>query len=62
MSKQDCAYIRQGKKIKCVIEGENYGKVETYPSISAAKKRSLELQSANGGRGAGYVRVERKRK
>lgn len=34
-------------------------KAQTFPSISMAKKYSLGLQMANGGRGCGFVRVAR---
>jgi hypothetical protein len=47
-------YIRKGRVVR-----EVGSKAETFKSISQAKRRSLELQKANGGRGCGYVRVER---
>lgn len=51
-------YIRKGRTIRCLADNT----VETLPSISAAKRRSAELQKQNGGLGSGYVRVERKAK
>lgn len=55
MIHKDPYYTRKGKTILSLIDG----KVETFKSISQAKRRSLELQNKNGGRGMGYVRVER---
>lgn len=55
MQHKEPAYIRKGNKIRTVADG----KVESFKSISEAKRRSLILQRANGGRGTGYVRVER---
>lgn len=55
MQHKEPAYVRKGQTIREVATG----KVEDCKTISAAKRRSLTLQLANGGRGAGYVRVER---
>lgn len=54
MQYKEPAYIRKGRVVR-----EVGGKAETFKSISQAKRRSLELQKANGGLGSGYVRVER---
>jgi hypothetical protein len=54
MQHKEPAYVRKGKTIRNVADG----KVETFKSIGEAKRRSLKLQLGNGGRGAGYVRVE----
>lgn len=55
MQHKEPSYVRKGKALISLIDG----RVETFKSISQAKRRSLELQNANGGRGNGYVRVER---
>lgn len=55
MQHKEPSFIRKGKTLISLIDGN----VETFKSISQAKARSLELQKANGGRGCGYVRVER---
>ncbi len=60
MKHKDPSYIRLGRAIKCMVVGDMYGTVETFPSVSAAKKHSLLLQKENGGRGSGYVRVQKK--
>lgn len=54
MKHKEPTFIRKGRVVR-----EVGGKAETFKSISQAKRRSLQLQSANGGRGSGYVRVER---
>jgi hypothetical protein len=43
---------RKGKTI--LVNGES---PQTFPSISAAKRRSRELQQKNGGCGSGWLRV-----
>lgn len=43
---------RKGKTI--LVNGEA---AHTFPSISAAKRRSSELQKQNGGLGSGWLRV-----
>lgn len=59
------SYIRKGKKLYTLQPDDVFGSVkmeshcEVFKSISAAKKRSHELQKANGGLGKGFVRVER---
>ena len=55
MQHKEPLYVRKGKTITNVKTGQ----AETHSSISAAKRRSLTLQRANGGRGMGAVRVER---
>lgn len=56
-------YIRKGKLIIAIPQGQplpdTQSQVETFKSVNAAKKRSHELQKANGGLGKGFVRVER---
>lgn len=54
MQHKEPTYIRKGKVIRNAD-----GTAETFKSISQAKRRSLDLQKQNGGRGLGYVRVER---
>lgn len=56
MLHKEPVYIRKGRTIKNVKTGV----VEEFSSISAAKLHSRVLQQANGGRGQGYVRVQRK--
>lgn len=53
MKHKEPSYLRKKNKITEVATG----KVETFPSISAAKLQSRHLQKANGGLGAGYVKV-----
>ena len=55
MQHKEPTYIRKGKAIRNVVTG----KVEEFKSINMAKARSLIMQRGNGGRGSGYVRVER---
>jgi hypothetical protein len=55
MQHKEPSYIRKGKTIRCVADGS----VETFKSISQAKRRSLQIQLSSGGRGMGCVRVER---
>lgn len=55
MQHKEPNYIRKGKTIRCLADNQ----VETFKSISQAKRRSLELQLRTGGRGMGYVRAVR---
>lgn len=55
MAKQEVKYIR---KRNLILNAD--GKVHlTHPSISAAKQWSLQEQLRHGGRGAGYIQVDR---
>lgn len=54
MQHKEPRFIRKGSVVR-----EVGGKAETFKSINQAKRRSLQLQKANGGRGSGYVRVDR---
>lgn len=47
-------FYRKGKVIR-TPEGD-----ETFPSMNTAKRRSRELQLANGGLGCGVLRVVEK--
>lgn len=55
MQHKEPQFIRKGKTLRNVADNT----VETFKSISQAKRRSLELQLQNGGRGMGYVRAAR---
>ena len=50
------AYVRKGRVLREVASDKS----EKLQSISAAKRRSRELQQQNGGLGMGYVRVDRR--
>jgi hypothetical protein len=54
MQHQKPTYIRKGKTIRNVETGET----ETLKSISAAKRRSREIQAKEPPMGNGYLRVE----
>jgi hypothetical protein len=56
MQHKEPSYIRKGKTL---LYAPSRTVAESFKSISQAKRRSRELQQANGGRGMGYVRVER---
>ena len=53
MNHKTPTYFRKGKTVRHVE-----GAVETFPSISKAKRHSRQLQQSNGRMGDGFLRVE----
>lgn len=58
MYHKHCTYFRIGKVIHKVLPVNDVTK-EEFKSISAAKRRSREIQLSNGRLGDGFLRVSR---
>lgn len=50
-------YIRKGKRIETLNGPDDDSTYESFKSLNKAKKKSRELQNANGGLGLGSLMV-----